>query len=659
MTHERDYLRERARTLDLDDHALRAPGRTSASSALSPPGAPVASGIVMRKGDGNGVAEGAEDAVAKAAGGSGTALPGPLMRKFEASLGADLSSVRVHTGADSAAAAQAVGARAYTLGEDIHFGAGQFDPASPGGEHLLAHEVAHTVQQRGGTPVRQHKLEVSTPHDAFEHEADRAADAMVRGSAFQVATAPMVAARNPDDDAQQQNDRQGRTTVTPGSSSGSKKPTPEQTAKLRSLQGKVSGLSGRAQTVSAALNAALHTAKGQLDQIDRDVASLLAKYDAAEKKFLAGLKAAGEAAEAEDKIKEAVIGMVVGAALGAVLAPLAVEGAALEALIEKAGVESGLAADWEGQKAVAKAVKTVAGAGDKAADAGADRAKEAAKGGGKDAASVDPKSKDKQIKALQQVGALKSQLLGAFDKKLEMGNIDTAVETTLRDIATYVEKGGGTSVSDPVDVVIDHATKLTAHAPAAYDAAAQATTSATKAAGKFAAVVGQAAEGASESQMLDKLWIDWIAGATDDKKKDLLDKLNGGILHTRQLPQHVIDMLGVKTGNMASDSDLNQQIMNAQALQRAQQMIGKTGIYVGGLNPHCKGTVTVDGSDFPADFLGFQEQMRNDPGEGTAQVMVVDARVFMDQPAGTGTGSTKVRQRFGITVRPIEASRPE
>ena len=654
MNHERDYLRERARSSASDDLLVRAPGRTSASAALSPPGAPVASGIVMRKSDGNGVAEGAEDAVAKAAGGSGTALPGPLMHKFEASLGADLSSVRVHTGADSAAAAQAVGARAYALGDDIHFGAGQFDPGSPGGEHLLAHEVAHTVQQRGGTPARQHKLEVSTPHDAFEHEADRAAEAMVRGSAYRVATAPVVAARNPED-----GDRQGRTTVTPGSSSGSKKPTPEQTAKLRSLQGKVSGLSGRAQTVSAALNNALHTAKAQLDQVDRDVKSLLDKYDAAEKKFLAGLKAAGEAAEAEDKIKEAVIGMVVGAALGAVLAPLTIEGEALTALIEKAGTESGLAADWEGAKAVDKAVKAVAGAGDKAADVGKERAQEAAKGGGKDAANVDPKSKDKQIKALQQVGALKSQLLGAFDKKLEMGNIDVAVETTLRDIATYVEKGGGTSVSDPVDVVIDHATKLTAHAPAAYGAAEQATKSATKAAGKFASVVGEAAAGASESQMLDKLWIDWIAGATDDKKKDLLDKLNGGILHTRQLPQHVIDMLGVKTGNMASDSDLNQQIMNAQALQRAQQMIGKSGTYVGGLNPHSKGTVTVDGSDFPADFLGFQDQMRNDPGEGTTPVVVVDARVFMDQPAGTGTGSTKVRQRFGITVRPIEANRSE
>jgi hypothetical protein len=47
--------------------------------------------------------------------------------------------------------------------------------------HLIAHEVAHTQQQLGGTPQRQHKLEVSTPGDALEREADHAADAMVAG----------------------------------------------------------------------------------------------------------------------------------------------------------------------------------------------------------------------------------------------------------------------------------------------------------------------------------------------------------------------------------------------------------------------------------------------------------------------------------------------
>jgi len=128
--------------------------------------------------DDNGVAAHADAAVDRAAGSSGAPLPDDVRSRFESSHNTDLSAVRIHTGAESAAA---VDARAYTMGNDIHFGAGQYAPAEPFGLHLLAHEVAHTVQQSGGTPHRQHKLEVSTPGDRAEVEADRAADAMVHG----------------------------------------------------------------------------------------------------------------------------------------------------------------------------------------------------------------------------------------------------------------------------------------------------------------------------------------------------------------------------------------------------------------------------------------------------------------------------------------------
>ncbi len=66
--------------------------------------------------------------------------------------------------------------------KDIHFAAGAYAPSDPFGLHLLAHEVAHTQQQAGAAPVRQHQLEVSTPGDAAEVEADRAADAMIAGA---------------------------------------------------------------------------------------------------------------------------------------------------------------------------------------------------------------------------------------------------------------------------------------------------------------------------------------------------------------------------------------------------------------------------------------------------------------------------------------------
>jgi hypothetical protein len=158
------------------------PGQLSRSSLLRKAEPAIASGLIQREArDANGVAEGAEQAVAVASSSNGSPLPDTLMRKFEGTLGADLSGVRVHTGDASAQAASAVGAKAYTMGNDIHFGAGHYDPGSTSGQHLLAHEVAHTVQQSGRVRRMQFKLEVSSPTDCLEHEADRAADAMVGG----------------------------------------------------------------------------------------------------------------------------------------------------------------------------------------------------------------------------------------------------------------------------------------------------------------------------------------------------------------------------------------------------------------------------------------------------------------------------------------------
>src|SRR5262245_36396402 len=125
----------------------------------------------------------------------GGQLPGGLKTKFEASLGVDLSSVRVHTGDDSARAAESVGARAYAIGADIHFGAGEYDPGSSAGQELIAHEVAHTVQQRGGSQHAQYKLDVSQAGDALEVEADHAAAAMVTGAPATVSAGGLAIAR--------------------------------------------------------------------------------------------------------------------------------------------------------------------------------------------------------------------------------------------------------------------------------------------------------------------------------------------------------------------------------------------------------------------------------------------------------------------------------
>ncbi|WP_091617537.1 DUF4157 domain-containing protein [Amycolatopsis saalfeldensis] len=63
-------------------------------------------------------------------------------------LGGDFSQVRVHTGGRAAESARAVGADAYTVGNDIVFGAGRYAPGTSEGDRLLAHELAHVAQHR-------------------------------------------------------------------------------------------------------------------------------------------------------------------------------------------------------------------------------------------------------------------------------------------------------------------------------------------------------------------------------------------------------------------------------------------------------------------------------------------------------------------------------
>jgi hypothetical protein len=98
----------------------------------------------------------------RAAGAEGRALPHLLRSAMEASFGRDLSEVRVHAGAAAATANDRLGAQAFTVGRHIYFRDGLPDVASPGGQHLLAHEVAHTVQQGAGRIRRKVGIEFET-----------------------------------------------------------------------------------------------------------------------------------------------------------------------------------------------------------------------------------------------------------------------------------------------------------------------------------------------------------------------------------------------------------------------------------------------------------------------------------------------------------------
>jgi proteasome lid subunit RPN8/RPN11 len=79
----------------------------------------------------------------------------PATKSFmESRFGHDFGPVRIHAGQDAADSARALGAGAYTAGSSIVFGQGRYAPATRGGRELLAHELAHVIQQeRGGRPA--------------------------------------------------------------------------------------------------------------------------------------------------------------------------------------------------------------------------------------------------------------------------------------------------------------------------------------------------------------------------------------------------------------------------------------------------------------------------------------------------------------------------
>jgi hypothetical protein len=88
----------------------------------------------------------------------GRPLAAPVRASMEARFGADFGGVRVHDDSRAAESARAVEAHAYAVGRDVVFGAGRYAPGTPAGDRLLAHELAHTLQD-DGTARRLHRAD--------------------------------------------------------------------------------------------------------------------------------------------------------------------------------------------------------------------------------------------------------------------------------------------------------------------------------------------------------------------------------------------------------------------------------------------------------------------------------------------------------------------
>jgi hypothetical protein len=148
--------------------------------------------LVQRRAADSPAPESAPESVHRTLASPGRPLDAGTRDFMESRFGHDFSQVRVHTDSQAGESARDINAHAYTAGSDIAFAPGKYQPESQSGRQLLAHELAHTVQQNG-LQRRASDLAVDTaPDSRLEHEADHAVRSVMNG-----AGAPIIASQPP------------------------------------------------------------------------------------------------------------------------------------------------------------------------------------------------------------------------------------------------------------------------------------------------------------------------------------------------------------------------------------------------------------------------------------------------------------------------------
>ena len=128
----------------------------------------------------------------------GQPLDAAIRAEMEPHFGHDFGAVRVHKDPRAAASARAIGSRAYTVGHNIVFAAGQHAPQTAVGRGLLAHELAHVVQQAQSPGSIQTAPDGIAPADGFhEQQAEMAANAVLEGRPPTALAPAMVRGSNP------------------------------------------------------------------------------------------------------------------------------------------------------------------------------------------------------------------------------------------------------------------------------------------------------------------------------------------------------------------------------------------------------------------------------------------------------------------------------
>jgi hypothetical protein len=110
---------------------------------------------------------------------------------FERRFGAGLSQIRVHTGERAAETARSLKARAYTSGDDVVFGRGEYNASTAAGKRLLAHELTHSIQQRGRSRVLDQHDSTGHSRPVVRQFTSGYGDALQREEKTVTATSPL------------------------------------------------------------------------------------------------------------------------------------------------------------------------------------------------------------------------------------------------------------------------------------------------------------------------------------------------------------------------------------------------------------------------------------------------------------------------------------
>ncbi|SOD70963.1 uncharacterized protein DUF4157 [Jatrophihabitans sp. GAS493] len=157
-----------------------APGRISRAHQPAPAGGGAVSGAIGRAG---GALDAGTQLGIDSARGSGRPLEGEVRSSMETAFGADFSRVRIHDTPTASRISRSISATAFTTGNDIFFSQGAYQPQSPEGQHVLAHELAHTVQQKSSGIQRLWPFDKSDEDKTNEAAAKAKKKALIKARA--------------------------------------------------------------------------------------------------------------------------------------------------------------------------------------------------------------------------------------------------------------------------------------------------------------------------------------------------------------------------------------------------------------------------------------------------------------------------------------------